>query len=248
MAVRARIPVRTEQCKTPIQLRLIAAVTCVAFLAGCATAPKLTGNPKEIAAAKTLAEARSTRKPAEQRAALYLQAAAMTAPMLGSGNQPTLARETYNEASAELTVLLRSDPTGKLWNHPLALTNGSAAYHLRLEPARYAVWNPSYFTSFLLPSQIKEQLIKKEITQAGVGGALVGVRPLLRAKTSRQRRESARPSRPPSILKGRTPLWLCGVRPNNRPPRWRGWFARWRPIFQRPSAISGHRAISLCWE
>lgn len=167
---------KTDHFKTPIQFRFIAAVTCVAFFAGCATGPKIAGNAKEMAAFKTLASARSSNKPPEQRAALYLQAASMAAPMLGSGKQPTLARETYNEAAAELTVLLRSDPTGKLWNHPLTLTNGTATYHLQLEPARFGVWAPTYFTSFVLPSQVKQEIIKDEITQAGVGGALVGVR------------------------------------------------------------------------
>src|SRR5437899_7297117 len=51
-------------------------------------------------------EARSANVPVEKRAADYLQAAAVTAPMLGSGIG-TPACETYNAACGELTVLLQ---------------------------------------------------------------------------------------------------------------------------------------------
>jgi pimeloyl-ACP methyl ester carboxylesterase len=121
-------------------------------------------------------EARSSQVPVEQRAADYLQAAAMTAPLMGSGAQKTPARDTYNAACGELTVLLRSSEGGQLWNHPLNLTGNNTTYHLRLEPAGNAVWAPNYFTTFELEQQVKEKLIKKENIQQGVGGALVGVR------------------------------------------------------------------------
>ena len=61
----------------------------------------------------------------EKRAADYLQAAAITAPLLGAGTQKTSAWETYDAACGELTVLLRSADGGRLWNHPLTVTNGS---------------------------------------------------------------------------------------------------------------------------
>jgi pimeloyl-ACP methyl ester carboxylesterase len=156
--------------------RLIAVGACLVFLAGCATAPRGAGGLVYAPAATSLREARSPQVPVEKRAADYLQAAAMTAPLLGTGSQPTPARETYNTAAAELTVLLRSADAGQLWNHPLTLGNGSEAYHLRLQPASPAIWAPDYFTSFQLPSTIKAKLIRKENIQEGVGGALVGVR------------------------------------------------------------------------
>ena len=121
-------------------------------------------------------EARSSQVPVEKRAADYLQAAAMTAPLLGTGAQETPARDTYNAACGELTVLLRSSEGGRLWNHPLTLTASNQTYHLRLEPASYAVWAPNYFTSFVPSAEIKEKLVKKENHQEGVGGSLVGVR------------------------------------------------------------------------
>ena len=114
--------------------------------------------------------------PVEKRAADYLHAAAITAPLLGSGTQETPALDTYNTAAAELTILLRSSEGGRLWNQPLTVTSNSETYHLHLQPAGPAVWPPDYFNSFQLASSIKHPLVKKETVQEGVGGALVGVR------------------------------------------------------------------------
>jgi pimeloyl-ACP methyl ester carboxylesterase len=162
--------------KTSIRLRLVAAATCVAFFVGCATAPQTARGPEYGPAASMMREARSSSVPVEKRAADYLQAAAMTAPLLGAGTQETPARDTYNAACGELTVLLRTSEGGQLWNHPLTLAGNNQTYHLRLEPASNAVWAPNYFTTFQLEQQVKEKLIKKENIQQGVGGALVGVR------------------------------------------------------------------------
>src|SRR6266498_4151677 len=157
-------------------LQVIAAGTYLAFFAGCATTPQTAGRLQYGPAANLMREARSSQVPVEQRAADYLQAAAMTAPLLGSGAQETPARDTYNAACGELAVLLRSSEGGQLWNHPLTLAGNNQTYHLRLEPASNAIWAPNYFTTFELEQQVKEKLIKKENIQHGVGGALVGVR------------------------------------------------------------------------
>jgi pimeloyl-ACP methyl ester carboxylesterase len=161
--------------QTKISIRLIAAITGIAFLAGCATTPRVARGPEYAQTASLMREARSANVPVEKRAADYLQAAAATAPLLGNGIG-TPACETYNSACGELTVLLRSSEGGRLWNEPLTLTGTSGTYHLRLEPASNAVWAPNYFTSFVDADQVKEKLIRKENHQEGVGGALVGVR------------------------------------------------------------------------
>jgi pimeloyl-ACP methyl ester carboxylesterase len=120
--------------------------------------------------------ARSANVPVEKRAADYLQAAAITAPLLGTGIG-TPACETYNAACGELTVLLRSSEGGQLWDRPLTLTGANTTYRLRLQPGRSpSTWSPDYFTSFEDANQIKRILIKHDVTQDGVGGALVGVR------------------------------------------------------------------------
>ena len=100
----------------------------------------------------------------------------MTAPLLGSGAQPTPALDTYNTACTELTILLRSADGGQLWNHSLTVTNGSATYRLRYSPASYGVWSPEEFTSFKLPGSMKNEGRVKTLNEVeGVGGALVGV-------------------------------------------------------------------------
>src|SRR2546423_12448808 len=119
-------------------VRFAAAITCAVFLTGCATQP--IGRPQDLAAVKSLRAARSQQLSLETRAADYLEAAALTAPELGSGTQPILALSTYNSATAELTILLRSAQGGRLWNHPLTLTASSTSYNWRLQPTRNPVW------------------------------------------------------------------------------------------------------------
>jgi pimeloyl-ACP methyl ester carboxylesterase len=148
----------------------------VALFAGCATTPQGSSRVQYAPAENILREARSEQVPVEQRAADYLQAAAMTAPLLGSGDEETPARNTYNTACAELTSLLRLGDGGRLWNRPLTLGGHNTAYRLRLEPASNAVWSPSYFTSFVPSADIRKKLIKDANRQQGVGGSLVGVR------------------------------------------------------------------------
>jgi pimeloyl-ACP methyl ester carboxylesterase len=168
--------VNSSHSKPPSFYRVAAAIIAVALFAGCATTPQTARGPEYPPAAGVMSETRSENVPVEKRAADYLQAAAMTAPLLGSGTQPTPVLDTYNAACGELTVLLRNSEGGQLWNHPLTLASSSNTYHLRPEPASDAVWAPNYFTSFELESQIKEKLIRKNNIQQGVGGALVGVR------------------------------------------------------------------------
>jgi pimeloyl-ACP methyl ester carboxylesterase len=166
-----------KHSKTPIWIRLIAALTCVAFLASCATVPQTARGPEYAPTAGIMSQARSAQVPVETRAANYLQAAAVTAPLLGGGTPPTPAVNTYNAAAAELTLLLRSAEGGRLWDHRLTLADKNTSYHLRLEPGRPAsIWAPDFFTSLEAPNNIKRALIKKDVTQDGVGGALVGIR------------------------------------------------------------------------
>src|SRR6266508_5464267 len=152
---------------TKISIRLIVGVTCVALLTSCATAPQTARGPEYAPTASLMREARSANAPVEKRAADYLQAAAMTAPLLGTGIG-TPACETYNAACGELTVLLRSSEGGQLWNQPMTFAANDQPYHLRFQPASNAVWSPDYFTSFVPSAEIKEKLIKKGNYQDGV--------------------------------------------------------------------------------
>src|SRR5258708_15197405 len=107
---------KTEDTK--ISIRLIAGVTCVALLASCATAPQTARGPEYAPTASLMREARSANVPVEKRAADYLQAAAMTAPFLGTGIGPP-ACQTYNAACRVLTALLRPSARGPLKHQPL---------------------------------------------------------------------------------------------------------------------------------
>jgi pimeloyl-ACP methyl ester carboxylesterase len=160
-----------------VSIRLIAAVTCLTFVASCATAPETARRPEYAPTAGIMSQARSSQVPVETRAANYLQAAAITAPLLGSGVPATPAVNTYNAAAAELTLLLHSADAGRLWDRRLTLAGRSGTYHLRLQAgSNDSTWAPTFFTSLEEPNQIRHTLIRKEVTHDGVGGALVGVR------------------------------------------------------------------------
>ena len=166
---------RIDPPRSSILFRLVATGCCVALVAGCATQP--TGvQPPDVAAAHSLQEARSLHFSEEERVGHYLDAAALTAPRLGSGNEATPARETYNAACAELTEVLREQNSGRLWNRPLTITSSNTTYHLRFQPETLSTWSPNYFTSFENPKEIKRELVKTKVIHDGVGGALVGVR------------------------------------------------------------------------
>jgi hypothetical protein len=95
-----------KRCEIPVHLRFVVAGTCLGFFAGCATTPQQISGPQYAPAANVVRQARSSQVPAETRVADYLQAAAMTAPLLGNGTEPTPGRDTYDAAAAELTILL----------------------------------------------------------------------------------------------------------------------------------------------
>src|SRR3982751_1001759 len=149
----------TKRVAGRFRFRVVAASTLVVFITGCATRPPAGSSP-DAAAAWQLREARSLHFSAEARAAHYVEAAALTAPRLGSGTEATPARETYNAAAAELTILLRSADSGRMWNHPLTITSTDTTYHLQLQPAAREVWSPDYFTSFEDANKVKTKLIK----------------------------------------------------------------------------------------
>src|SRR5881275_2070808 len=152
---------KPECSKTPIRLRLIAAGTCLAFFAGCATTPQTAGRLQYGPAAKTLREARSPQVPVEKRAADYLQVAAMTAPLLGNGAQETPACDTYNAACGELTMLLRNSEGGRMWNHPLTLTADKKTYQRWLEPAGDEMREPNDSSTSVGVDEMKGKLIRK---------------------------------------------------------------------------------------
>ncbi len=145
-------------------------------LAGCSTIPGR-GQVVLRTAAQSLKLARSPARPAEERAALFLEAAALSTRQLDTPTAAPWARLVYNEAAAELVNLLRSAEGGRLWNRPLEVAHGGANYRLRFAPAaRDGVWAPAYFTDFKIAGKVRRKHLRQSVTQEGAGGTLVGIR------------------------------------------------------------------------
>lgn len=152
----------------PVILPLWSALAVTA----CVQTPLTRNQAEHRAAAQFLKAAEDKSTPADQRAALYLNAAAETR----SGVSDSTDRLIYNQAAAGLTVLLRSADQGRLWNHPLTLTSGTASYRLHFtKGTRDGVWDPAFFTAFTPAEQVPVKTVQRRNRQDGTGGALVGV-------------------------------------------------------------------------
>lgn len=139
-----------------------------------AGAPPAAGETHQ--AAVHLQDAGATSLPAEQRAALYLSSAAEAQALLGSHPSGAAARQIYNKAAADLTVLLRDADQGRRWDRPQTLSTGGTRYRLHFATGtRAGVWDPGYFTSFTPAAAVKLKTIERRNLQDGIGGALVGV-------------------------------------------------------------------------
>lgn len=114
---------------------------------------------------------------ASERAALYLEAAREARALLASPTSGEAARQIYNQAAADLTILLRESDGGRNWNRPKTIAAGGSAYSLRFAgPKRDGVWDPAYFTSFTAAAEVPQKNLHRRNLQSGIGGALVGVR------------------------------------------------------------------------
>ena len=150
--------------------------SCVSVALAIAACAPSSAPPSNGVARNRLKQAESVRLTPEQRAVLYLDSAREAAGNLD--RDPTgEAAKLYNEAAMRLTMLLRSEKHGALWNRPLTLGNGSSTYQLRFAKAtRDGGWNPDYFTAFTPAGEVDLKTIKRRNVRHGVGGALVGVR------------------------------------------------------------------------
>ncbi|MEN9974423.1 MAG: hypothetical protein RLZZ282_429 [Verrucomicrobiota bacterium] len=148
----------------------LALVFAFAFTA-CVPSPSQVEQAKHKAAADFLKQASEPASPPDQRAALYLSAAAAA----WTDSSDLSARVIYNKAAADLTVLLRNAHQGQRWNRPLTLTTGTTTYRLHFAKAtRNGVWDPNYFTSFTPAAEVRMKSIQRQNRQDGLGGALVG--------------------------------------------------------------------------
>jgi triacylglycerol esterase/lipase EstA (alpha/beta hydrolase family) len=163
--------------KSAVQLRFSLGVALL--LGGCATVPEKTPPSKEppvVQAGRHLQQARDRRNSTEERAGFYLAAAEGTESFAISG-EPARGREIYSHASAEFTRLWRSAEDGHLWNRPLTVPGPFGSYRVRLTPVKAGSdWAADEFDEFLLARNARQRLLRKRITEPGVGGTLVGVR------------------------------------------------------------------------
>ncbi len=154
-----------------IKLPLIAAL---AFTACAPTTPPPEQGVRR-AAALHLKQAAAQSLTAEQRAVLYLDSAKEASALLDTRGSGDDARAIYNQAAADLTVLLRSANQGRLWNHALTLTSGGTSYRLRFaKPTRDGIWDPGYFTGMTQAEKVPNGDLDRRNLRSGVGGTLVG--------------------------------------------------------------------------
>ena len=168
-------------CPLPVLLsgpaRLAAGSLFLLLLANCAQQGLPPEEGLHRAAVVSLKQAASPKATPEQRLALYLDAAREAAVLLDSTSSGEAARQIYNQAAADLTVLLRSADNGRMWNRPITLNSGGTSYRLRFAPkSRDGNYDPDWFTSFVAADDVDMDSVKNRHRQDGIGGALVGMR------------------------------------------------------------------------
>src|SRR5260370_16171327 len=118
----------------------------ILLFAGCVTEPSVAPGQLGIAQTK-LAEARSRTVPTETRITRYFEAAeiAENEAERQSHDQPgkQRAEQIYNDASAEVTVLLDQADGGKYWNHNERIGSSDVSYEVRFQSGGgNRVWSP----------------------------------------------------------------------------------------------------------
>jgi len=131
-------------------------------------------SPPTVEAALNLRKARLPNQKLESRVAHYLRAAELSVPLVHGAASESMI---YNQAVAELAVLLRKSDQPAFWNNPFSVSADGLTYRLKFKPASDdGVWAPDYFTSLQLASDVNESEIKTVNTRSGFGGELVGIR------------------------------------------------------------------------
>ena len=165
-------------CTSPIRYAFLVVAPALLFAACRTTEPRISEKaPPLVQAAQELKYGRKITLPAEDRAGLYLDAAALASAEFADAAAEPKARTLYNTAAAELTDLLRHHDDGQLWNHPLTLAANGKTYRLTFQPGtEKGAWKPDYFTDFKPAADIKRKHLRRDVTEPGVGGTLVGFR------------------------------------------------------------------------
>ena len=147
-------------------------ITGILLLEGCATQ---SGNRVISEARNSLNQAEAHRKEPSVAAGYYLDAAQLATRSLTASTKDEEAVKVYNQASEELTVLLKETPD--LWNRTETFNSPHGTYRLHFAPGvkQAGVWDPGYFTFFRTTKQVNESNLTQRDQTKGLGGVLVGV-------------------------------------------------------------------------
>jgi pimeloyl-ACP methyl ester carboxylesterase len=146
------------------------------LLAGCATQPSVAPGPLGEAQIK-LTEARSLTKPTETRITDYFEAAEVAEREAEGQSHDAAtkqqAKQIYNNACAEVTVLLEEADGGKYWNHSERI----GRYEMQFQPSRSnGLWSPGFFDRLKPAKESDHKHLRIWVHGPGFGGTLVGVR------------------------------------------------------------------------
>ncbi len=165
-----------------MRTRTIEAISLAAILlfGGCATQPTVAPGPLGVAQTK-LAEARSHTVPTETRITRYFQAAEIAENEATRQSRNTAAKQqaeqVYNDASAEVTVLLEEADGGKYWNHNERIGSSDSSYEVRFQPGGgNGFWSPGFFDLLKRTRASDHRHLRLWVHGPGFGGTLVGVR------------------------------------------------------------------------
>jgi pimeloyl-ACP methyl ester carboxylesterase len=113
----------------------------------------------------------------DARAGHYLHAADIALSILRTSGTDLRSREIYNEACSQLTSMLRSGDSARLWNRTETITFRGGIYRLHFAAGsrKEGTWAPGYFDFLLTPSQVHEKVTHDEARINDSGGVLVGV-------------------------------------------------------------------------
>jgi pimeloyl-ACP methyl ester carboxylesterase len=154
-------------------------LAAVLLFAGCATQPSVAPGPLGEAQTK-LAEARSQKFSAEARIADYFQAAeiAENEASSQSRNESTKqqAEQIYNNASAEVTLLLQQADGGKYWDHTERIGTSDRPYEVRFQTGGNGLWSPAFFDQLRPAKESDHKHLRIWVHGPGFGGTLVGIR------------------------------------------------------------------------
>ena len=140
--------------------------------AACASSPEVARRsaiPAVVEAERDLKQARRVTLPAEKRAGFFLAAAEET-ERFATGGEPERGREIYNNATAELTALLREADGGRWWKREQSLAGPRGNFRLRIEGG------VGEFDRFIVARGVNQRRLRKHFAEPGVGGSLVGVK------------------------------------------------------------------------